>query len=123
METVLRLFRIILDVTSPGFVVEDRQWGPNIIDIFHHFFSSMWTDERVRGITTVAVCVDSVFQQEEIRTAVDAWSQTLLPAHLDVIARCWNEALSKAPVSERVKLVSFLLQLHSHFPTWRGKHA
>ncbi|KAJ3559109.1 hypothetical protein NM688_g537 [Phlebia brevispora] len=102
LETVLRLFRIILDVTSPAFVVEDRQWGPNVIDVFHYFFSSVWDDER-----------------EEVRTAVDTWSQTLLPAHFDAIAKCWNEALSKAPVSERVRLIRFLLQLRSHFPKWR----
>ncbi|THG99764.1 hypothetical protein EW026_g2637 [Hermanssonia centrifuga] len=58
-------------------------------------------------------------EQEEIRTAVDTWSQTLLPAHFEAIARCWNEALSKSPISERVKLVSFLSQLRSHFPAWR----
>lgn len=48
LQTVSRLFRMILDVTSPAFVVEDRQWQPNVIDIFFYFFSALWTDDRVR---------------------------------------------------------------------------
>ncbi|KAH9951250.1 hypothetical protein B0H21DRAFT_272251 [Amylocystis lapponica] len=102
LQAVLRLFRIILDVTSPAFNVEDRQWRSSVIDVFYYFFSCLWTDER-----------------EEIRLTVDTWSSTLLPAHFDAIALCWNEALAKSPISERVKLVSFLTQLRSHFPTWR----
>lgn len=58
--------------------------------------------------------------QEEIRLVVDTFASTLLPAHFDAISTCWNESLSKAPVVERVKLVSFLIQLHSHFPSWKG---
>lgn len=54
--------------------------------------------------------------------AADAWSQTLLPAHLQAIAQCWNEALGKAPMAERVKLTNFLSQLRSHFPRWKGAH-
>lgn len=52
--------------------------------------------------------------------ATDAWSQTLLPAHQKAIAQCWTEALGKAPMDERVKLVNFLSQLRAHFPGWRG---
>jgi hypothetical protein len=44
---VTRLFRIILDVTSPDFHVEGRQWRSSIIDVFYHFFRAMWADERV----------------------------------------------------------------------------
>lgn len=44
---VTRLFRIILDVTSPDFHVEGRQWRSSIIDIFYHFFRTMWADDRV----------------------------------------------------------------------------
>lgn len=36
------------------------------------------------------------------------------------MSRCWNESLAKAPISERVKLVAFLIQLHPHFPRWPG---
>ena len=118
METVLRLFRIILDVTSEAFAVEDRLWAPNVIDIFHYFFSAIWADERVGVFMMQYVCFLTV-TQEEIRTAVDTWAQTLLPAHLEAISRCWNEAVMKITVSERVKLVTFLVSLHTHFPTWR----
>ena len=53
--------------------------------------------------------------------AVDSWSQALLPAHFEAISLCWDESLAKAPIAERVKLVSFLVQLHPHFPSWKGE--
>jgi hypothetical protein len=59
--------------------------------------------------------------QEEIRLAVDTWSQTLLPAHFEAISLCWSESLANAPIPERVHLVSFLVQLHPHFPNWKGE--
>lgn len=52
---------------------------------------------------------------------MDTSSATLLPAHLEAITLCWNEALAKAPVAERLRLVSFLIQLRPHFPSWRSK--
>lgn len=51
---------------------------------------------------------------------MDAFSSTLLPAHFDAISLCWNEFLAQAPIDERTKLVSFLLQLRPHFSTWKG---
>lgn len=60
-----------------------------------------------------------MYFQEENRLAVDTWSQTLLPAHLEAISECWNESLTKAPIADRAKLVSFLIQLHPHFPDWK----
>lgn len=53
---------------------------------------------------------------------MDTWSQTLLPAHFNVISTCWNETLSKAPIAERIRLVAFLIQLLPHFPKWSGKN-
>lgn len=102
LQAIVRLSRIVMDVISPSFEVEDRQWRPAIIDIFEHFFARMWADP-----------------QEEIRVAVDGFSSTLLPAHFEAIAQCWSEAIAKAPISERVRLVSFLIQLHPHFPRWQ----
>jgi hypothetical protein len=43
---VSRLFRIILDVTSPAFNVEDRQWRSSVIDVFYYYFSAAWADEK-----------------------------------------------------------------------------
>lgn len=54
--------------------------------------------------------------------AVETYCETLLPAHFEVIAECWSEALNKVPVDERLKLVTFLAQLRPHFPSWRGTH-
>ncbi|KAF9246494.1 hypothetical protein BU15DRAFT_40292 [Melanogaster broomeanus] len=97
-----RLFRIIMDVTSPAFQIEGRQWRPCVLDIFYYCFQSIWLDEK-----------------EEIRTAIETWAQTLLPAHMDAITACWNDAFASLPAPERLRLTTFLLQLHPHFPTWK----
>jgi hypothetical protein len=47
LEAVLRLFRIILDIKSPSFQVEGRQWRPSVIEIFYHYFSTVWADQKV----------------------------------------------------------------------------
>ncbi|KAF8844936.1 hypothetical protein BDN67DRAFT_942465 [Paxillus ammoniavirescens] len=99
---VARLFPIITDVTSPAFQIEGRQWRSCVLDIFYHCFESIWMDEK-----------------EEIRTAVESWAQTLLPAHLEAITLCWNEGFSSLSVPERLRLTRFLIQLHPYFPTWR----
>lgn len=49
LQAITRLFRIIEDVTSPAFVVEDRQWRSSVIDVFRYFFGALWEDERVRS--------------------------------------------------------------------------
>ncbi|KAG1891051.1 hypothetical protein F4604DRAFT_1566337 [Suillus subluteus] len=97
-----RFFRMVLDITSPDFVVKDRPWKHSVVDLFYYAFEPLWIDEK-----------------EEVRTAVDTWLQTLLSAHLDAIASCWNDAFPYLPMSKRLRLVSFLLQLQSHFPSWR----
>ncbi|PCH38065.1 hypothetical protein WOLCODRAFT_136025 [Wolfiporia cocos MD-104 SS10] len=101
LQGALRLFRMVLDVTSPYFDVEGRQWRTSATIIFQRFFSRLWMDDS-----------------EEVRLAVETWSKTLLEAHLDAIALCWNDSLAKSPISDRIKLVSFLNQLHPHFSTW-----
>ncbi|KAI1795782.1 hypothetical protein LXA43DRAFT_1163651 [Ganoderma leucocontextum] len=102
LQAVVRLFRVVEDVTSPAFEVEDRQWRSSVIDVFRYFFAALWEDDR-----------------EEVRLAVDIWTQTLQAAHFEAIALCWDEALAKSPIPDRTKLVSFLNQLRSHFPQWR----
>jgi hypothetical protein len=42
-----QLFRIILDVINPSFVVEDRQWQPSATIIFYNYFTAMWNDPQV----------------------------------------------------------------------------
>ncbi|KAG6909693.1 hypothetical protein DXG01_015894 [Tephrocybe rancida] len=99
---ISRLFRIMLDMLSPSFNVEDRQWQSCLSDVFYSFFTPLWVDQR-----------------EEIRITVETCSATLLPAHLQAISACWNELLSKSPIAERLKLISFLIQLRSYFPRWQ----
>ncbi|KAJ7285806.1 hypothetical protein C8J57DRAFT_1431486 [Mycena rebaudengoi] len=41
-----RLFRIILDVTSPAFNIEGRQWRSSVTEIFYRFFFALWADEK-----------------------------------------------------------------------------
>lgn len=118
---VTRLFRIILDIISPSFTVEDRQWRSSVIDIFYYFFTAKWADQSVSIIIRYARSrLTMAYQQKEIRMAVDAYSSTLLPRHFDAISLCWNEYFSTAPITERTKLVSFLIQLRPHFPSWQG---
>ncbi|KDR81629.1 hypothetical protein GALMADRAFT_239698 [Galerina marginata CBS 339.88] len=102
LSSVNRLFRMISDVTSPAFHVEGRQWRPSVIEIFYYFFSALWADPN-----------------EEIRIAVRSFSAALLPGHFEAIALCWNEALTKAPILERTRLVGFLIQLRPHFLGWK----
>jgi hypothetical protein len=126
LQAVTRLFRMVLDVTSPAFNIEDRQWRSSVIDVFYHYFRATWADERVCPLfgfiatDTKGFGFDQRCFQEEIRLAVDTFSSNLLPAHFEAISLCWNESLSKAPIAERIKLISFLSQLHPHFPSWNG---
>jgi hypothetical protein len=80
----------------------------------------MWADPRV-SLVYHTKSRNLTLNQEEIRLTVDAWSQTLLPTHLEAISLCWDEALTTAPLVDRQKLVAFLIQLHPHFPNWRGE--
>ncbi|KAH9946036.1 uncharacterized protein BXZ73DRAFT_86240 [Epithele typhae] len=94
LQAVVKLFRIVEDVTSPAFNVEDRQWRSSVNSIFYYFFRALWEDDH-----------------EEIRLSCSG-------AHFEAITLCWNETLTKSPVAERRKLVSFLNQLRPHFPHW-----
>ncbi|KAG5220464.1 Protein kinase delta type [Salix suchowensis] len=102
LDSVSRIFRIILETLSASFNVEGRQWRTSVANVFRKFFSAIWSDEK-----------------EEVRLEAKSLSRTLLPTHLLAIALCWDEALMKAPMSERVGITSFLIELHSHFPEWQ----
>ncbi|KAE9396073.1 hypothetical protein BT96DRAFT_997116 [Gymnopus androsaceus JB14] len=102
LRAIVRLFRIILDVSSPAFTVEGRQWRSSITDVFYYYFSSLWADEK-----------------EELRLTTDIFASNLQPAHFEQISLCWSEYLTKSPISDRVKLIAFLIQLRPHFPTWQ----
>uniref|UniRef100_A0A8H8CNC3 Phorbol-ester/DAG-type domain-containing protein n=1 Tax=Psilocybe cubensis TaxID=181762 RepID=A0A8H8CNC3_PSICU len=102
LSGVNRLFRMISDVTSPAFNVDGRQWRSSVIEIFYAFFTALWADPN-----------------EEIRIAVRTFSSVLLPVHFEIISQCWSESLVKAPITDRVRLVGFLIQLRPHFPAWK----
>ncbi|KIY72162.1 hypothetical protein CYLTODRAFT_367962 [Cylindrobasidium torrendii FP15055 ss-10] len=102
LEGVARLFRIILDSSSPSFNLDDRLWRSNVIDVFEYFFTSLWADEK-----------------EEIRLSTETLVSTMQQVHFAAITSCWNEVLMKSPIGERTRLVSFLIQLRSHFPLWK----
>lgn len=121
LRTLKQLFRIILDVTNPSFVIGDRQWQSSATTIFYSYFTAMWQDPQVI-IHDLCSLHHLKTPQEEVKFAVDTWSQTLLPAHFEAITNCWNEALIKAPVSERVRLINFLIKLQSLFSSWRGMY-
>ncbi|KAG6866935.1 hypothetical protein C0991_003851 [Blastosporella zonata] len=91
-------------------------------DIFFYFFTSLWADQRVSSMEIDLTLSYLTFSNKvEIRMAVETCSATLLPAHFQAISACWNELLSKSPIAERLKLVSFLIQLRSYFPRWKGE--
>lgn len=50
LHTLKQLFRIILDVINPSFVVEDRQWQPSAVIIFYSYFTALWQDPQVSGL-------------------------------------------------------------------------
>ncbi|EAU88627.2 hypothetical protein CC1G_12019 [Coprinopsis cinerea okayama7 len=102
LRTVTRLARILNDVTSPAFFVDGRQWRSTVAEVFSTFFSLLWKEEK-----------------EEIRLSVRTICTGLLPAQLEAISQCWNEALAKSPMKDRLKMVAFLLQLRPHFPGWK----
>jgi hypothetical protein len=47
LRTLKQLFRVILDVINPSFVVEDRQWQPSATIIFYTYFTALWKDPQV----------------------------------------------------------------------------
>lgn len=89
-------------------------------DISILLFSDVGRPQRKEG-SPVPQFLVNISPQEEIRSAVKTSSAALLTAHLDIISQCWSEALSRAPIDERTKLVAFLIQLRPHFPTWQGE--
>ncbi|KAI5122947.1 hypothetical protein M0805_006828 [Coniferiporia weirii] len=101
-EAATRLFQIILDITKSSFVVEGRQFRTTIMETFFGFFSCLWSSG-----------------QEEVRLATDTWAQSLQPSHHQSMTLCFSESLSRAPIPDKLNLVSFLLQLRTHFPTWK----
>lgn len=58
--------------------------------------------------------------QEEIRLQTKIHCSSLLPAHFEAITSCFDEMVTKAPISDRTKLVLFLTQLRVHLPKWQG---
>ena len=109
-------------MTNPSFVIGDRQWQSSATIIFYSYFTALWQDPQVRLHTDLCPLQNLISPQEEVKVAVDTWSQTLLPPHFEAIKNCWNEALLKAPVSERMRLINFLTKLQSLFSSWRGMY-
>lgn len=47
------IFQVVLDVTSPSFVVEGRQWRSSVTEIFFHFFGAIWSDDNVSAFFSI----------------------------------------------------------------------
>ena len=52
--------------------------------------------------------------------ASETWAQTLQAAHHQSLTACFNDALLQSSITEKLQLVSFLLQLRPHFIAWKG---
>lgn len=101
-ETITRLFRMIIDVNTPGLDIPGRQWRLSLVPVIICFFSRMWKDDRI-----------------EVRLACDTLMKTLLPSHMDTISLCFEEYLAQGTMKERMDIVSFLTRLHPLLPSWR----
>ncbi|KAG8829946.1 hypothetical protein FRC17_005740 [Serendipita sp. 399] len=101
-EVITRLFRVVLDINTPGLEIPGHQWRPSIVPVVVTFFSQLWKDNRV-----------------EIRLACDTLIKTLLPSHMDSISLCFEEYLFHAALAERVSFVGFLTLLHPVLPSWQ----
>lgn len=42
-----RLFQIIVNIKSPEFEIEGREWRLCVLDIFYSYFQSIWSDPKV----------------------------------------------------------------------------
>lgn len=38
---------MVLDITSPDFVVKDRLWKHSVVNLLYHAFEPLWIDEKV----------------------------------------------------------------------------
>ncbi|KAM6500500.1 hypothetical protein JOM56_003514 [Amanita muscaria] len=103
LSAVTRLFRVIQDITHPAFEVEGRHWRSSITVVLYFYFRTLWTDGK-----------------EEVRLAVKTAALTLRPAYMQAMQACWIELLNTAPITERVRLLSFLYQVLSYFPHWQA---
>ncbi|KAG8753658.1 hypothetical protein FRC14_005835, partial [Serendipita sp. 396] len=101
-EVTTRLFRVLLDINTPGLVIRGHQWRPSVVPVIVAFFSQLWRDNRV-----------------EVRLACDTLAKTLLPSHMDSMTLCFEEYLFKATLAERMALSGFLTLLHPILPSWQ----
>jgi len=85
----------------------------------------MLSDEKVSDLETCfgnsQVHFNHLAIQEEVRMAAYAFASSLFSTHFDVISVCWSALLMTSPITERIRLVSFLVQFHPYFPTWQGE--
>ncbi|KAF9454513.1 hypothetical protein P691DRAFT_770412 [Macrolepiota fuliginosa MF-IS2] len=102
VHSATRMFRIVQDVCSPAFNVDGRQWKTSMVRVFLVFFSLLWLDPK-----------------EEVRLVVKTHCSSLLPSHFEALASCFDETMTRAPISDRVRLISFLSRLRVHFSRWR----
>jgi hypothetical protein len=61
---VIRLFRIILDVTSPAFNIEGRQWRSSIIEVFYRYFFALWADDKVQYFPTERALTEPYYRKK-----------------------------------------------------------
>ncbi|KAG8776725.1 hypothetical protein FRC15_011792 [Serendipita sp. 397] len=101
-EVTTRLFRVLLDINTPGLDIRGHQWRPSVVPVIVAFFSQLWRDNRV-----------------EVRLACDTLAKTLLPSHMDSMTLCFEEYLFKATLAERMALSGFLTLLHPILPSWQ----
>jgi len=49
-QALTRLFRIIMDITHPKFLVDGHKWQASIAPVFQFFFEALWQDNMVSWV-------------------------------------------------------------------------
>jgi hypothetical protein len=101
VEAVTKLSSMVLDIIDPAIDELTRRWREHASDVLESFFSALWSSH------------------EEVRIMTEGLKATLLPSHLSAISAFWNEGLPRSTVPNRLKTISFLLQLRPHTHRWQ----
>jgi hypothetical protein len=100
VQGISRLSSMIVDIIDLGTDDLTKRWREQASDVLECFFSALWSSQDVRVVA------------EGLKAA-------LLPTHLSSISAFWNESLPRSTVPNRLKSITFLLQLHPHIPRWQ----
>lgn len=92
---------MVLDIINPAIDELTRRWREHASDVLESFFAALWSS------------------QGPVRVVAEGLDAALLPGHLSAISAFWNEGLPRSTIPNRLKTISFLLQLRPHAHRWQ----